>query len=251
MHIERNPFVVMLSLLIVFKISIEQPCQATPIDLNAGIALTLSPGSSDAWTITATNFDNGTSVTNWNAFAIAFQPIPGPGAGGSVSLTGVVSPATNPSITTPSPVGQPVAGNFGAPINGTTAYTGINISYDAAQTTTWASGQTYNLATLTFSASGDAFGTWMLYASNPADDEFFPQTSWLTNGAQDRFFGNVPFNENAATLLLGTISVVPEPSTILLAALGVLCLGAHSHRRWRPCFLRRNFGRVTMNRPDV
>lgn len=210
---------------------------ALPINLNPDLALSLDPGSTGVWTLSATNQNNGVAVTNWNAFGIALQIIPDPGATGTVTLQSFVNPLVNPSIPAASAVPPFVGpGSFSVPINGTTDFTGIVLSYSGTASpnvTTWTSGQSYNLATLTWNASPNASGTWRVYASNPEDDgQELPQTTWNLPNASDRFFGNVAFVEGqTSTLQLGTITVVPEPHGLIVAgSAAVAALTCHRVR---------------------
>ena len=212
------------------------PALATPINLNTDLALSVNPGSSGVWTLSATNQNNGTIANGWNAFAVAFQVVPDAGATGTVTLQSFVNPAANPSIPSAS-AGQPFVGQgtFPQPINGTTDFTSIVLGYSGSSFTTWASGQTYNLATITFSASADASGTWRVYASNPEDNfTDFPQTTWNLPNTNDNFFGNVPFvSGQTSTVQLGTISAVPEPRALTLAGSAAALIGGYSFRRSR------------------
>jgi hypothetical protein len=196
---------------------------AAPINLNPNLNLSLNPGSTGIWTLSATNQDNGVAANNWNAFGIALQIIPDAGATGTVTLQSFINPIENPSVATGSAVPPFIgSGTFPEPINGTTDFTGIVLGYSGSASpnvTNWPSGQTHNMATITWSASPDASGTWRIFASNPEDDgATFPQTTWNLPNANDRFFGNVPFIEGqTSTLQLGTISVVPEPHGLIVA----------------------------------
>lgn len=212
------------------------PALATPINLNTDLALSVNPGSTGVWTLSATNQDNGSIANGWNAFAVAFQVVPDAGATGTVTLQSAVNPLVNPSIPSGS-AGQPFVGQgtFPQPINGTRDFTPVVLGYNGTSFTTWASGQTYNLATITFSASANASGTWRVYASNPEDNFVdLPQTTWNLPNANDVFFGNVPFvSGQTSTVQLGTISAVPEPRALALAGSAAALVGGYSVCRSR------------------
>jgi hypothetical protein len=228
-----SPFVCRLTVLTAVAASCLS-AWAAPINLNPNLALSLNPGSTGIWTLSATNQDNGVAANNWNAFAIAMQIIPDPGATGTVTLQSFINPIDNPSIPAASAGPASVSsGVFPQPINGTTAFTSIILSYNGSSVTNWPSGQTHNLASLTWNASPDASGTWRVFASNPDDDGgTLPQTTWNLPNANDRFFGNVPFIEGqTSTLQLGTISVVPEPHGLIVAgSAAVVALTGHQLR---------------------
>jgi hypothetical protein len=206
---------------------------AAPINLNPNLALSVNPGSTGLWTLSATNQDNGAAANGWKAFAVAMQIIPDPGATGTVTLQSFINPVDNPSIPAGSAGPASVSsGVFPQPINGTTSFTSIILGYNDANFTSWPSGQTHNMATITWSASPDASGSWRVYASNPEDNFIdLPQTTWNLPNANDVYFGNVPFvSGTTSTLQLGTISAVPEPSSLMLAASAIV---AASWYGWR------------------
>jgi len=243
-----SPFVCRLTVLTAVAASCLS-AWAAPINLNSNLNLSLNPGSTGIWTLSATNQDNGVIAEGWNAFAVALQIIGDPGATGTVSIQGAINPEVNsvfsnpvvdPFNDPPLPVGGPIDvlplnnGNFPAAINGTTAFTTVILGFSNSDDyVNWQSGQTYNLATVTWSASTDAIGSWTIYASNPINSfQNQPQTTWNFPGGGDNFFGNVPYVSGApSTLQLGTISVVPEPHGLIVAgSAAVVALTGHQLR---------------------
>lgn len=186
---------------------------AMPINLDTGISLDVEPGTTGTTTLSATNFNDGTPVTNWNAWNAALQLLPNPGAVGTMTISGNLLPTTNGSLT------DPDAGTFnpngvlsGTGSNGATAFTAIGFANNGPDVTTWIAGQSYNLANLTFTASGDAQGTWTLYAVNQGSTI----SNWFDDFGNPTTFGNTP-STAGSSLTLGTITAVPEPASLTLA----------------------------------
>ena len=205
---------------------------ATPINLDTGISLDVDPGTTGTATLSAKNFNNGTPVTNWNAWTVALQLLPEPGATGTMTISSILLPLTDDSLS------DPDAGTFdpngvlsGTGSNGTTTYTAIGFANNSSADTNWSSGQAYNLADLTFTASGDAQGTWTLYAVNQASTV----TNWFDDLGNPTTFGNTPASAGSS-LVLGTITAVPEPGSLTLAlAAGTVGLITLRRRRRASC----------------
>jgi len=204
---------------------------ATPINLDTGISLDVEPGTTGTATLSATNFNGGSTVTNWNAWTVALQLLPNPGATGTMTISGISLPATNGSLANPDAGTFDPSGVLFEPANGETAYTAIGFANNTNANTTWASGQQYNLAGISFTASGDASGSWTLYAVNQSDIDFFSTTNYFNSVATPFPFGNVPAT-NGSSLTLGTITAVPEPASMTLAlAAGTVGLVTLRRRR--------------------
>jgi hypothetical protein len=211
------------------------PLQAATLFLDTGAMLGLQPGGTGSLTISLSN-DAG-SVTNFNGWVVGIQYLPTPGATGSIALESLVQPATNPAVT--NNVGTPVLDpdlelfDFDAAplfVNGSDLFSVISItSAQPSNTQTLLGSTSYNLGTLTFSASANAQGTWNLYAINP--NELDGERSWwYTNGLNTVSYGNLLLpaeGQSANSLLIGTISVtaVPEPSSLLLAGSAIVAAG--------------------------
>jgi hypothetical protein len=86
-----------------------------------------------------------------------------------------------------------------------------------------------NLAQIRFTTSDNALGTFRLLAINDSSGD---GTGWLDSSTfEPQAFSNSPFTSN--TLELGTITVVPEPSAVILigTSLGLLAGLARRYRR--------------------
>lgn len=213
---------------------------AATLSLETGKNLELQPGQSGSLTLSLSN-DAG-DITNFNGWVVGIQFLPTLGTTGSLSLTSLTQPATNPAVTTSpgTPVIDPDLQMFDAEfnpllVNGTDLFTSVSItSSSSTQTQTLFGSTSYNLGTLTFSASGDAAGTWNLYAINPnqLDGE---KSWWYTNGLNTISYGNLlsPSSGPANSIQLGTISAVPEPSSLMLTASALVGAGWYGWRSRR------------------
>jgi hypothetical protein len=89
-------------------------------------------------------------------------------------------------------------------------------------------GLSYNMGTLDFTASAGASGTWNVYAvQQPVN----PLSFWTHSALDDFDFTNLQ-NGTESSLLLGTITVVPEPGSLALGVLGagIVTLGIRVRR---------------------
>lgn len=214
---------------------------AATLSLETGKSLELQPGQSGSLTLSLSN-DAG-NVTNFNGWVVGVQFLPTLGTTGSLSLTGLTQPATNPAVTNNpgTPFVDPDLELFefdGNPlfVNGSDKFTLVSITSGISSNVQTLLGSTsYNLGTLTFSASGDADGTWNLYAINP--NELDGEKSWwYTNGLNSVSYGNLTMPGEglpANSIQLGTISVVPEPNSLVLAASAIVAGGWYSWRSRR------------------
>jgi hypothetical protein len=207
------------------------PATASPINIDTGKSVSVNPGSSGTLTLSLTNEASGTAVSTFNSWAFILQIIPGPGATGTASFTGLVSPTVNPALAAP---GEPLFDNAyttNVPVNGTTSAYLVGIGNDTSATTTFALGQTYNAADFTVALSPDATGSWAIYALNDENNT----TAWLTAGGVATAFGNAPIAAEGAytSVQIGTISAVPEPSSLLLAGSGIVAAGWYARRMRR------------------
>jgi hypothetical protein len=85
------------------------------------------------------------------------------------------------------------------------------------------------LLALDFNTPNLATGTFQLLALAPPAGF----TQWGDATPADRFFTNVP-NGSTAPIVLATITIVPEPSTLAIGGLGGLLLVSILRRRQRP-----------------
>ena len=206
-----------------------QPAPATPITIDTGKAVSMSPGANSVVLLSATNANAGTSVTNFNGWTLGLQLLAQAGATGTVTMTGISNPAVNPALTVPDTETFSNA-LLTTATNGTTAYKYVGISNVDATTTTFALGQSLNLASLAVSSSSTASGVWNLYAVNQSPS----QSAWLDVTGLGTDYGNLPAI-NGTSLLLGTVSVIPEPGPMLLAGLAGIAVCSVCGRRRKPC----------------
>ena len=206
-----------------------QTVQATPISIDTGKSVSMSPGANSVVLLSATNANAGTSVTNFNGWTLGLQLLAQAGATGTVTMTGISNPAVNPALTVPDTETFSNA-LLTTATNGTTAYKYVGISNVDATTTTFALGQSLNLASLAVSSSSTASGVWNLYAVNQSPS----QSAWLDVTGLGTDYGNLPAI-NGTSLLLGTVSVIPEPGPMLLAGLAGIVVCSVCGRRRKPC----------------
>ena len=206
-----------------------QTVQATPISIDTGKSVSMSPGANSVVLLSATNANAGTSVTNFNGWTLGLQLLAQAGATGTVTMTGISNPAVNPALTVPDTETFSNA-LLTTATNGTTAYKYVGISNVDATTTTFALGQSLNLASLAVSSSSTASGVWNLYAVNQSSS----QSAWLDDTGLGTDYGNLPAI-NGTSLLLGTVSVIPEPGPMLLAGLAGIAVCSVCGRRRKPC----------------
>jgi hypothetical protein len=190
--------------------------EAATLTLDTGKSASLLPGGTGSFTFSATN-DAGAIDENFLAWVIGVQILPAGGNVGSLTIGALTQPGTAPL-----PAGEVEASNFqatlasGASINGSTTYQLLSLAATEFLNTA-ASNSTYNLGTLSLTASGDAQGTWNVYAVQQGGN--FYKTHWTDGGFEDIDFGNFPRGSSGSntSLLLGIVSVVPEPGTLALA----------------------------------
>lgn len=198
------------------------PAFASPINIDTGKNLGLNPGASGTVTLSLTNAPGGSAITTFNAWGMILQLVPQTGATGSASFSSLLSPSTNPALTDP---GDPLLDPYelNSPQNGTTSASQLSIGNNSAAVTTFALGQTYNIGDLGIQLSGDASGAWDIYALNDQNNT----TSWLNDVGATTAFGNAPTAAPAAytSTIIGTVTVVPEPSTLVMLAGAVATSG--------------------------
>jgi hypothetical protein len=201
---------------------------ASPLNVDTGKILALNPGDTGTVTLSLTNENSGSPITTFNSWGFGLQLIPNIGATGTATLVSGSLPAVNPALADPEdPPLFSTGQTLNVAANGTTDYTLISSANQSALETTFALGQTYNIMDVDISLSPGATGSWSLYAVNDA----LGFGVWLNSLGSPTNFGNLPsVNGDGGTVLIGTVSAVPEPSGILLAA---SALAACGWSRWR------------------
>jgi hypothetical protein len=204
------------------------PAAATPLNLVTGFSAAVAPGESTVLDIAVTNQAPG-DVTNFNAFLLAFQLLPQPGATGSLTITGVAQPATSAMLSDPEVIFTPSGSVAPETVNGSSEFVGaVLANNDPDAGDPLAAGDTANLVSLSVATTAGSGGTWTLYAITNA----IPISAWqTTESIDDIAFGNLPFpaSGSVSSLELGTVTVstVPEPTAMLFAALlGLVVIGA-------------------------
>ncbi len=196
------------------------PVEATTLSLDAGKSLTLSPGTTGYVTLTFTN--NPDDITsNFLSWTLGIQVLPSGTVSGTVTPSGLVQSTVNsmPFGAFPDTI-QPTLLTLAssASINGSTTFYQIGMQTTVALGTVL-SGNTYNMGNVGFSASGSAAGTWNIYAVQQGGANY--QSFWTNGSLVDTDFGNLPRGAGNSSVLLGTITVVPEPGSMALAAAGL------------------------------
>jgi len=193
-----------------------EPVSASTLSLDTGKSLELQPGETKYFTTSFTN--SGAAIENtYLGWIMGLQFIPEAGASGTLTIGEVTQPAVDPmpagTIAKLNPTLETLANS--AVINGLTTYYNTSISATDALQTVAANSQ-YNFASFAFTASPDAAGTWTVYAVQQQGNAL--RTYWLNDGI-DTEYTNLPYTSGGNnSLALGTISVVPEPNSLVLAS---------------------------------
>jgi hypothetical protein len=203
---------------------------ATNLTLDVGKTATVQQGASGTFTFSATN-DAG-AITDFLGWTLGIQVQPAGTTSGTLSIGSLLVPTSNPILTgtlgsnidftAPTPA---TLANSGT-INGSTQFTFFGMSANDELRTVNAS-ETYNLGSLTFNASPTASGTWNVYAVQ--QQGAIAWKSYWTNGdLTDAPFANPiwqPSPVGNTSVLIGTITAVPEPSSLALLAAAVASAG--------------------------
>jgi hypothetical protein len=194
------------------------------------------PSGSLSLTVPVSNATaTGSQTATFFGWALSIEIVPQSGASGSLSISSLANPANNAltgSPGTPSDVVVNPAGpnTYNAISNSNTNATGSKVptsgdnlvSFDL--TSSNASG---NFKLIAFNDSSDGYSNWTYYnGGNPGDP----------NNGNDFAFTNIPasgsFPASPAQFVLGTIDVVPEPGSLLLAGIVVVGFAGYGrHRR--------------------
>lgn len=204
---------------------------ASPLNVDTGKTLVVAPGSSAILTLSLTNENASSVIDNFNGWSTGLQLLPQLGSTGTASITLAALPATNPALTDPE--GPPTLlpnQTLSVAANGTTSYSLLASANQSAAVTTFSLGQQFNVADLTIALSGNASGSWNLFAVNNGNGI----ASWASESGVATNFGNLArVNGDGGTLLIGTVSAVPEPGSLMLAGSAVLVAGWYSWRSRR------------------
>lgn len=199
---------------------------AASLVLDTGKSAVITAGTSTAFGFSTTNADAG-NVTNFYSWTLGIQVLPTIGSTGTVSVGSLTSAATNPMPVGSISITQPTLASLGASINGSTNYYSMGI--ETTDTLgTLVSGNSYNLGSLTVNASINATGTWNVYAVQ--QNTPLQRSYWTDETITDNAFGNLAFGQGNTSLLLGTITAVPEPRALASTVAAACLLAAFAHR---------------------
>lgn len=198
------------------------PAEATTLSLDTGKAVSLAPGGSADFVLSFSNVDAGDVTADFFGWVLGLQVLPSAGAGGTVTI-GTLAPASTNSIFAVvgvDDISQPDALTLagGALLNGTSAFSGMSMLGSAPATAV--SGASYNLGSLGLTAAANASGTWNVFAVQQASPNM--QSYYFNGEISEVDFGNLLRTGGNSALLLGTVTVVPEPAIpgaiVMLAA---------------------------------
>lgn len=210
---------------------------AAIVNFDTGKLLSLQSTGSGSLTLSLTNA--GDSSAFINSYTLGILVVPASGSG-TLTLDAWTGPASNPLLSDVAaeyiPFDQPVLFPLIAPvtISGTEYFEYFQVQ--AGNTNGFddplAVGASRNIGTLNFSVI-DGNGTWDIYMINQEAQEGGLPISFLQDSELADFgFGNLPA-VNGEALLVGTVTAVPEPTTLLLAASGGLALAVRRIRNRR------------------
>jgi hypothetical protein len=208
---------------------------ASIINLDTGISQSIAPGSTDGFTFTMTNVGTTAAPDDFIGWVLGLQFVPQPGTTGTLTVGSLAGGTTNPMPFGDLQISQPQLATLGssASLNGSTQYyfMGINTLTDLG---TLAVGQTYEMGTLSLTASPDALGAWDVFTVQQNSPLF--KTYFFDGSAIEQQFGNIPWivggvGQGNYSLQLGTVAVVPEPSSLALLGMAGLGAGGYAWRR--------------------
>lgn len=202
---------------------------AATLSLDTGMALPLQPSQTGSMTFSFTN--NVGPISDFLSWTLGIQVLPAGSVTGTVALGTLTLPTVNPMPTTQVDITQPTLSSLAnsGTINGSTDFYQIGLQGSGSDSIS--SSTSYNMGTLSFTASGDAVGTWNVYAVQQGGAFF--QSWWFNSSITDFDFGNLPRTAGDSSLLLGSITV-PEPNSLFIAeVIGTLAAGYAWGRRRR------------------
>lgn len=210
----------------IFAVGGRVPAEADLILESSASPLQFTQGSSGSLDLSVSN--TGVAPVLVNSFWVGVQLVADAGATGSVSLGDVAAPLTD-SLLSDGPTFD-ASGNtldFGTTVGGT-GYVQLLGSNNSNYDNSLAAASFAKLIAITFSASGDALGTWTLYGVNQSGDSVSHVADF--NGGQTGF-DNVPAADDTAVVLatIKILAAVPEIDpgagafavSAVMAALGI------------------------------
>jgi len=204
------------------------------VSLQSGTTTTINQSGTGTLYISAMN--TGTASIDFGALALGIQIVAVGSPAGEIELAGVEAPENSVwfNASTSPPSDKTLANGD---INGTSGYFSVQITGGTDDPYgVLAPQETANLATLSFTSSADAFGTWNIFVVNEEDE-----TGLTVSNITDGNFSTIQFSNLTApafgasgdSFQVGSVIVVPEPSTLTLAGLGCAVVGYAAWKRRR------------------
>lgn len=199
--------------------------RADLLRVGTGLDEVMLPNSSSSTIVIPIFNDQVDGATPLWAWQLELRIIPQAGSTGTVTFGSFAYPADN-ILTFPFPVAGPQTTTFSSTI---VRVGSSDVFFDDGAVVVPASGK--NLVALTVNSSPDASGDFWLVATN---DVTGGGSNWASSTVSgDQAFTNIPFS-NDTQLVLGTITVVPEPGSLAFVGLaGGMFASALSWRRLR------------------
>ena len=196
------------------------------LDTGTDTLETMEPGGSGSVIFTLSNSGSSAleTLTGWN---LGIQFIPRVSTTGTLTVGSLGPGSINPVPAGTTELTQPTLLSLGggASLNGSTQYYNMG-SISTSEYAILAAGQTYEMGSVALTASGDAAGVWDVYAVQQNSPLF---KTYIWNDAVETAFANVPWvGGGNYSVQLGSVEVVPEPSTIALLGLAGLGAGGYA-----------------------
>ena len=206
------------------------------VSLQSGTTTTINQSGTGTLYISAMN--TGTASIDFGALALGIQIVANGSPAGDITLSGVDAPE-NSVWFDPSTSGPNNDTLVNGDINGTSSYFLVEILGDVDAEGNYGvllPGETADLAMLNFTADASAFGTWNIFVVNE-EAESGETVSNITDGNFNPVqFSNLTapaFPASGVSVQVGSVIVVPEPSTLTLAGLGCALVGYAAWKRRR------------------
>lgn len=237
----RNRGIVAWALAVCLALAGRLAVAAPVVDIATNMALALSPSQSGSMTLSVQNNGDATAFVNFYQFAVMLIPTSGTG---TLTLDAWAPPASNPLVGEPTeytPTDPPTTQDLISPVTiaGTDYYAYYPVQAANTDATDWPLGvaASKNAGRMTFTAGpadDNTVSTWDVYVVTQSYvAPQFPPTFFANAALDPSDFGNLP-PVDGGLLKIGTVTVtaVPEPGSLALAAIGAVCaLGAASRRR--------------------